>query len=57
MNLIYHRSVQTDVSVVLGYYDDVGGPQLGDAFFKELLAFVQRAKGAPTQFHKSSRSL
>lgn len=40
MKLIYHRSVQSDVSAVLAHYDEVGGPALGDAFFAELMAYV-----------------
>jgi hypothetical protein len=38
MNLIYHRNVQRDVSAMLEYYDSVGGPGLGDAFFEEFMA-------------------
>ena len=51
MNVIYHRSVQQDVSAVLAYYDQVGGLGLGDAFFSELLAHVESAKLRPTSFH------
>ncbi len=51
MNLIYHRSVQNDVSAVLDYYDEVGGPGLGDAFFDEFMAHVALALENPTRFH------
>jgi plasmid stabilization system protein ParE len=51
MNLIYHRSVQSDVSAVLDYYDEVGGPGLGDAFFDEFMARVALALENPTRFH------
>lgn len=51
MNLIYHRNVQRDVSAVLAYYDEVGGPGLGDAFFEEFMAYVALALESPTRFH------
>ena len=51
MNLIYHRNVQHDVSAVLDYDDEVGGPGLGNAFFEEFLAYVARAVENPTRFH------
>lgn len=51
MNLIYHRSVQNDVSAVLEYYDEVGGPGLGDAFFDEFMAFVAMVVESPPRFH------
>lgn len=51
MNLTYHRDVQRDVSAVLDYYDEVGGPSLGDAFFGEFMAFVALAVENPNRFH------
>ncbi|MBL9187274.1 MAG: hypothetical protein JNK23_07340 [Opitutaceae bacterium] len=51
MNLVYHRSVQRDVSQVVAYYDQAGGLELGDAFFTELMAQVQAARRQPTRFH------
>jgi plasmid stabilization system protein ParE len=51
MKLIYHRSVQSDVSAVLNYYDEVGGPELGDAFFEEFMVYVAFVLENPTRFH------
>ena len=51
MNIIYHRSVQRDVSEVLAYYDQAGGAGLGDAFFAELMSHVHVAREQPTTFH------
>ena len=51
MNLIYHRGVQRDVSAVLDYYDEIGGAELGDAFFAEFMAYVVLAVENPTRFH------
>ena len=51
MKLVYHRRVQSDVSAVLDYYDDAGGPGLGDAFFDEFMAYVAVVVENPTRFH------
>ena len=51
MTLAYHRSVQRDVSEVLAYYDEVGGPELGDAFFAEFMAYVAHVIEYPMRFH------
>jgi hypothetical protein len=51
MNLIYHRNVQRDVSAMLEYYDSVGGPGLGDAFFEEFMAYVALALESPIRVH------
>lgn len=51
MNLLYHRDVQRDVSAVLDYYDAVGGPDLGDAFYADFMAHVALVLENPTRFH------
>lgn len=51
MPLIYHRDVQRDVSAVVAYYDEVGGPILGDAFFEEFMAYVALVMENPNRFH------
>jgi len=51
MKLIYHRSVQQDVSTVLAYYDQVGGAGLGDAFYAEFMAFIALVFENPARFH------
>ena len=51
MTLVYHRNVQRDVSEVLAYYDEVGGPELGDSFFAEFMAQIALVVENPTRFH------
>lgn len=51
MHLTYHRNVLSDVSTVLAYYDEVGGPGLGDAFFDDFMAHVALTLENPTRFH------
>jgi hypothetical protein len=57
MRLIYHRHVQHDVSAVLAYYDEVGGSELGDAFYAEFMAYVAKVCENPTRFHPVDRGL
>lgn len=57
MRLIYNARVQQDVSVALRYYDEQGGPELGDAFFLELTAHVELARVQPGRFHRASGEL
>ena len=42
MRLEFHRQVASDVSRIMDYYEDVGGPQLADDFYSELRAFFQK---------------
>ena len=43
MRLEFHRQVASDISRIMGYYEDVGGRQLADEFYNELRAFFQKA--------------
>ena len=57
MKLVYNRNVQKDVTAILAYYDQVGGPDLGDGFYAELMAFVEKARTYPKRFHFVSDEL
>ncbi len=52
MRLIYHPHVQHDVTEALRYYDTVGSPELGDAFFDELCHHAELAQRQPERFHR-----
>lgn len=43
MRLEFHRLVASDISQIMGYYEDVAGRQLADEFYSELRAFFQKA--------------
>jgi plasmid stabilization system protein ParE len=57
MTLIYHPRVSHDVAQALRYYDEAGGPALGDAFFEELTQRVEQARAQPLRFHPVSGEL
>lgn len=50
MRVGYHPAVQRDVSRILRHYDRIS-PQLGDAFWDELMAMIEVARTAPERFH------
>ncbi len=49
--VIYHRLFQKDLTAALYYYDEEGGPQLGDRFFEEVESAVGKVTNNPTRFH------
>ena len=57
MRLIYSPLVQRDVAEVLGYYDEVGSPELGDAFFDELCTRAELVRQHPERFHRAPGEL
>jgi plasmid stabilization system protein ParE len=54
MSGVYHPAVQGDVSRILRHYDSINS-RLGDEFWEELNAFIQRAAAHPQHFHFQSR--
>jgi plasmid stabilization system protein ParE len=50
MTAVFHPDVQRDVSAILRHYDRIN-PRLGDEFWTELMAFVERATAQPGRFH------
>jgi toxin ParE1/3/4 len=53
MSVVYHPDVQKDVSRILHRYDIIN-PRLGDEFWAELNAFIQKAAENPGRFHFES---
>jgi plasmid stabilization system protein ParE len=53
MKVVYHPSVQRDVSRILRHYDGIND-RLGDEFWSELNAFINQAASNPRRFHFES---
>jgi len=51
VRVVYHPAVQRDVSAILRYYDGVS-EKLGDEFWAELRAGVERAAQHPERCHE-----
>jgi len=50
MTVVYHPAVQREVGAALRHYDRIS-PSLGDAFWNELMAWIEAARVAPRRFH------
>ena len=49
MKVVYHPSVQRDVSEMLRHYDSISR-KLGDAFWDEFMQYVQLAADKPERY-------
>ena len=53
----FNRLVQSDLGIVLQYYETVGGKRLADRFFDEITALVSAIEERPGSFHPVARGL
>lgn len=51
MEPIFHRLFQKDLRAALGYYDEEGGPPLGDRFFDDVEWTIKKVEENPKRFH------
>ena len=51
MGFIFHRWIQRDLRSALLFYDDEGGPKLGDRFFSEAEQATMEVVRNPEGFH------
>jgi hypothetical protein len=54
VKVVYHPAVQRDVSRILRHYDGIND-RLGDEFWDELNAFINKAAANPQRFHFEER--
>jgi len=57
MRLEFHRLIASDISSIMMYYEDVGGPKLADKFYSELRQFFQNAANNPETYSLRERDL
>lgn len=55
MKVVYHPAVQSDISKILRYYDNINN-HLGDEFWDELNSFISAASINPTRFHRGAKN-
>jgi len=53
----FNRLVQSDLGIVLQYYETVGGSGLADRFFDEVTALVAAIEQRPSSFHPAGEGL
>ena len=57
MRLEFHRLIASDISSIMTYYEDVGGPKLADELYSELLQFFQKSANNPEAYSIGERDL
>jgi len=57
MRLEFHRLIASDISRIMEYYEDVGGPTLADDFYTELRLFFQKAAENPEVYSIRAHNL
>ena len=57
MRLEFHRLIASDISTIMTYYEDVGGPKLAEEFYSELRQFFQNAANKPEAYSIRERDL
>ena len=57
MRLEFHRLIASDISTIMTYYEDVGGPKLAEEFYSELRQFFQNAANNPEAYSLRERDL
>jgi len=43
MRLEFHPLARSDISRIMDYYEDAGGPEIADEFYLELWSFLRKA--------------
>lgn len=57
MRLEFHKQINSDISQIMDYYEDVAGPQLADEFYAELKLYFQKAADSPESYIVRKRDL
>lgn len=57
MRLEFHRLIAADISAIMTYYEDVGGPKLAEEFYSELRQCFQNAANNPEAYSVRQRDL
>ena len=57
MRLVLHPKVYSDIDEIMGYYERVATPGLGEEFYTELRYFVTQVADKPRSFSIRERDL
>jgi len=50
MRLEFHKHINSDISRIMAYYEDVAGRALADEFYAELKVYFQKAADSPESY-------
>ena len=57
MRLEYHPLARSDISRIMDYYEDAGGPEIADEFYSELWSFLHKAVDSPEGYAIRERDI
>lgn len=57
MRLEFHPLARSDVSRIMDYYEDAGGPELADEFYAELWSHIDKARDSPEVYAIRTRDI
>ena len=57
MRLEFHPLARSDISRIMEYYEDAGGPELADEFYSELWTFFRKAANSPDSYAIRARNI
>lgn len=57
MRLEFHPLARSDISRIVDYYEDAGGPELADEFYSELWSFLRKAVNSPESYAIRKRDI
>lgn len=57
MRLEFHKQVHADISRIMEYYEQLGGPALADEFYAELKAYFEKAAASSKSYIVRERDL
>ena len=57
MRLEFHPLARSDISRIMDYYEDAGGPEIADEFYSELWSFLRKAVNSPEGYAIRERDI
>lgn len=57
MRLEFHPLARSDISRIMDYYEEAGGPELADEFYSELRTFLRKALNSPDSYAIRERDI
>src|SRR5689334_5161138 len=57
MRLEFHPLARSDVSRIMDYYEDAGGPEIAGEFYSELWSFLHKAVSSPEGYAIRERDI
>jgi plasmid stabilization system protein ParE len=57
MRLEFHPLARSDISRIMDYYKEAGGPEIADEFYSELWLFLRKAVSSPEVYAIRERDI